>query len=57
LGDDVHVVNKDEISATNTVKDNSSMGVAKSVIPTATAKNKNKIDEVSLNEFLLSIVG
>jgi hypothetical protein len=49
-------VNKDETSA-NTIQDNSSIAVAKSVIPAVTTKNKNEIDVVSLNELLLSLVG
>jgi hypothetical protein len=48
-------INKDGTS-TNTIQDNSSIAVAKSVIPTVTAKNKNEIDAVLLNEFLQSVV-
>ena len=35
---------------------NSPIAVAKSVIPTVTAKNNNEIDPVQLNELLLSVV-
>jgi hypothetical protein len=48
-------INKDGTS-TNTIQENSSIAVAKSVIPTVTAKNKNEIDAVLLNEFLQSVV-
>jgi hypothetical protein len=49
-------VNKDETSSTNTVQDSSPAAVAKSVIPTVIARNKNEIDPVQLNELLLSLV-
>jgi hypothetical protein len=41
---------------TPTSGDNSSIAVAKSVIPTVTAKNKNEIDPIQLNELLLYLV-
>jgi hypothetical protein len=44
--------NKDE---TSTSEDNMSVAVTKSVKPTMTAKNKNEIDPIKLNEFLLSL--
>ncbi len=45
--------NKDETSS-NIVQN---IAVAKSVIPAVYAKNKNEIDVVSINAFLLSLVG
>jgi hypothetical protein len=48
------LLNKHETSANSEY--NSSVAVAKSVIPTVTAKNKNEIDRLLLNEFLQSVV-
>ena len=52
--DDGERGNKDEPSVTSEY--NSSIAVAKSVIPTVTAKNKNEIDPIQLNELLLSLL-
>jgi hypothetical protein len=49
------MINKDETSATS--EDNSSIAVAKSVISAVITRNKNEIYVLSLNEFLLSLVG